>query len=109
MTMSRVSKSCLPKANHAHHLRHGTHHLMVRTLRYGHDNPGLTPGVDISIHRHRMVLAHTHTPTPRRMHLDILAARDALAERSKAVAKDTIPKGRRFEPHRRHSGNVLPN
>ena len=27
---------------------------------------------------------------------------DALAERSKAVAQGAIPKGRGFEPHRRH-------
>ena len=30
---------------------------------------------------------------------------DALAERSKAVAQGAIPKGRGFEPHRRHFGN----
>ena len=36
------------------------------------------------------------------MHLDLLAAKDALAERSKAVAQGAIPKGRGFEPHRCH-------
>ena len=30
------------------------------------------------------------------------AKRDSLAERSKAVAQGAIPKGRGFEPHRRH-------
>ena len=33
---------------------------------------------------------------------DVLSTRDALAERSKAVAQGAIPKGRGFEPHRRH-------
>ena len=40
------------------------------------------------------------------MAFDILAARDALAERSKAVAQGAIPKGRGFEPHRRHLDNL---
>ena len=31
-----------------------------------------------------------------------MLSNDALAERSKAVAQDTIPKGRGLEPHRRH-------
>ena len=43
-----------------------------------------------------------HVPIPSRTHLDIVAAKDALAERSKAVAQGAIPKGRGFEPHRRH-------
>ena len=43
------------------------------------------------------------------MAFDILAARDALAERSKAVAQGAIPKGRGFEPHRRHFDNALLN
>ena len=34
------------------------------------------------------------------------ADNDALAERSKAVAQGAIPKGRGFEPHRRHFGTV---
>ena len=51
MTMSRVSESCLPKAYHARHLRHGPHRLVVRTSRCGRDNPGSTPGVDILLER----------------------------------------------------------
>ena len=43
------------------------------------------------------------------IHLDLLAAKDALAERSKAVAQGAIPKGRGFEPHRRHFDNALLN
>ena len=42
------------------------------------------------------------------MACDILAARDALAERSKAVAQGAIPKGRGLEPHRRHSAAAQP-
>ena len=53
--------------------------------------------------------ARTHGPVLSRMHLDLLAAKDALAERSKAVAQGAIPKGRGFEPHRRHFDNVLLN
>ena len=34
-------------------------------------------------------------------------ATDALAERSKAVAQGAIPKGRGFEPHRRHFANFV--
>ena len=43
------------------------------------------------------------------MAFDILAARDALAERSKAVAQGAIPKGRGFEPHRRHFARGVQN
>ena len=50
-----------------------------------------------------------HGPVPSRIHLDILVAKDALAERSKAVAQGAIPKGRGFEPHRRHFDNALLN
>ena len=35
-------------------------------------------------------------------HTKVDLATDALAERSKAVAQGAIPKGRGFEPHRRH-------
>ena len=46
--------------------------------------------------------ARMHGPVPSRIHLDILVAKDALAERSKAVAQGAIPKGHGFEPHKRH-------
>ena len=35
-----------------------------------------------------------------------MALKDALAERSKAVAQGAIPKGRGFEPHRCHFDEV---
>ena len=53
--------------------------------------------------------SRTHVPVPSRIHLDILAAKDALAERSKAVAQGAIPKGRGLETHRRHFDNALLN
>ena len=36
----------------------------------------------------------------------MIEATDALAERSKALAQGAIPKGRGFEPHRRHLDNL---
>ena len=35
-------------------------------------------------------------------HTNVDQATEALAEQSKAVAQGAIPKGRGFEPHRRH-------
>ena len=53
--------------------------------------------------------SRTHVPVPSSIHFNILAAKGALAEQSKAVAQGAIPKGCGFEPHRRHFDNALLN
>ena len=47
--------------------------------------------------------------SPNRTIAEESRATDALAERSKAVAQGAIPKGRGFEPHRRHFEDLSNN